>query len=183
MPEGATASDAKRVEAELRGVVARAPQRREVHIPGDPPMTAILAIYVAHSETLRSASTAKHHAQRLGLWAEKYKASQAQEFADHVIRDMSARIENKKTGKMEPAYAPATINRSLACAKKGLSLAWRQRLIPENYGLRIENVTVNNKREVFLTIAQVRRTSPVATLLPFADDPACKPRSVTHTCR
>ncbi|UMR29218.1 site-specific integrase [Massilia sp. MB5] len=115
---------------------------------------------------LRSADTSKHHAKRLGPWAERYKASQAQEFADHVIRDMSKRIPDKKTGKLVPAYAPATINRSLACAKKGLALAWRQRLIPENYGLRIENVAVNNKREVFLTIAQVRRIaehcSPVA---------------------
>jgi integrase len=146
--------------------LARAPKQKQVNIPGDPPMTAILAMYVEHSEGLRSADTSKHHAKRLGLWAEKYKASQAQEFADHVIRDMSKRILNNKTGKMEPAYAPATINRSLACAKKGLALAWRARLVPENYGLRIENVPVNNKREVFLSIAQVQRIashcSPVA---------------------
>ncbi|KQQ40411.1 integrase [Duganella sp. Leaf126] len=157
LPEGATASDAKRVEAELRSAVARAPKKKQVVIPGDPPMAAILALYIEHSEGLRSAETSKHHAKRLGLWAEKYKASQAQEFADHVIRDMSKRIPNRKTGELEPAYAPATINRSLACAKKGLTLAWRHRMTPENYGLRIESVPVNNKREVFLTIAQVQR--------------------------
>lgn len=60
---------------------------------------------------------------------------------------------------MEPIYAPATINRSLACAKKGLTMARRQRLIAENFGLRIENVEVNNNREVFLSIKQVRRIS------------------------
>lgn len=162
LPEGATAGDAKLVEAELRASVARAPKEKKVHIPGDLPMTVVLAIFVEHAQALRSADTAKHHAKRLGPWAERYKASQAQEFADHVIRDMSKLIPNKD-GKMVPAYAPATINRSLACAKKGLHLAWRQRLIPENYGLRIEPVTVNNKREVFLTVEQVKKIASFCT--------------------
>lgn len=142
LPQGATASDAKLVEAELRAAVARAPKR--VQIPGDPSMMRILEIYVEHAQHLKSASTSEHHAKRLWPWAEKYKASQAQEFADHVIKDM------------RNAYAHATVNRSLACAKKGLALAWRQRLISENYGLRIASMPVNNKREVFLTVAEVR---------------------------
>lgn len=157
LPEGATTSDAKRIEAEIRAAIARTPKRQEVMIPGDPPMTAIITMFVEHSASLRSADTAKHHAKRLMPWAEKYKASQVQEFADHVIRDMSKLIKDKKTGKLAPAYAPATVNRSLACVKKGMSIAWRQRLIPENYGLRIEPVSVNNKREVFLTVEQVRK--------------------------
>jgi len=143
LPPGATASDAKLVEAEIRAAVARAP--KTVNIPGDPPMAAILVLYVEHAQTLRSAETSEYHVRRLGPWAEKYKASQAQEFADHVIKDWRGN------------YAPATINRSLACAKKGLELAWRKRLIPENYGLRIELVTVNNKREVFLSVDEVRQ--------------------------
>lgn len=121
LPERATTSDAKLAEAELRGANARAPKSQQVHIPGDPPMAFILALYVEHAASLRSSDTSKHHAKRLGPWAERYKASQAQEFADHVIRDMSKRIPNKKTGKLEPAYAPATVNRSLACAKKGIA--------------------------------------------------------------
>lgn len=141
LPKGTTASEAKLIEAELRRAAANSPKR--VQIPGDPSMIEILALYVEHAKSLRSSDTSKHHAMRLGPWAERYKASQAQEFADHVIRDLRA------------SYAPATINRSLACAKKGLALAWRQRLIPENYGLRIEFVPVNNKREVFLTVEQV----------------------------
>lgn len=108
-------------------------------------MMQILALYVEHAQTLRSADTSAHHAKRLWPWAEKYKASQAQEFSDHVIKDM------------RDAYAHATINRSLACAKKGLELAWRKRLTPENYGLRIRPLTVNNKREVFLSVDQVRQ--------------------------
>ena len=142
LPQGASASDAKRVEAEIRASLARTP--KEVKIPGDPSMMHILTLYSEHAQHLKSADTSGYHARRLWPWAEKYKASQAQEFADHVIRDM------------RDAYAHATINRSLACVKKGLALAWRQRLIPENYGLRIEPMTVNNKREVFLTVDQVR---------------------------
>jgi integrase len=142
LPEGATARDAKLVEAEIRASVARSPQ--QVRIPGDPSMTAVLALYVEHAKSLRSSETSTYHAMRLGRWAEKYKASQAQEFAEHVIRDMRG------------AYADATINRSLACAKKGLTIDWKQRLIPENYGQRIDSVAVNNKREVFLSVDQVR---------------------------
>lgn len=154
LPKGASASDAKRVEAEIRAAVARAP--KTVNIPGDPPMIAILNLFVEHSKTLRSSETSEYHARRLGPWAAKYKASEAQEFAGQVIKDMSQLVEHPKTKEMKPAYAPATINRSLACAKKGLDIAWRQRLIPENYGLRIKLVSVNNKREVFLTVDQVR---------------------------
>ena len=143
LPKGATVSDAKLVEAEIRAAVARTP--RTVNIPGDPPMTAILALYVEHAQGLRSVGTSQYHARRLGPWAKKYKASQAQEFADRVAREWRGK------------YAPATVNRSLACAKKGLELAWRQRLTPENYGLRIQLVAVNNKREVFLSVEEVRQ--------------------------
>lgn len=143
LPQGASASDAKLVEAEIRASLARTP--KQVNIPGDPPMNRILDLYIEHAQTLKSADTSEHHARRLTAWAIKYKASQAQEFADHVIKDMRGK------------YADATINRSLACAKKGLALAWRQRKIPENYGLRIESVKVSNKREVFLSVEQVRK--------------------------
>lgn len=161
LPEGATASDAKLIEAEIRSAIARQPKR--VNIPGDPPMTSVLALFAEHAKSLRSAETSEFHAKRLGPWAEKYKASQAQEFAEHVIKDMSQKVKNPKTGKMKQAYAPATINRSLACAKMGLTLAWRQKLIHENYGLRIQMVKVNNKREVFLTVDEVRQIAQHCT--------------------
>ncbi|MFA9218128.1 MAG: hypothetical protein ACEQSK_13645 [Sphingomonadaceae bacterium] len=157
LPEGATAGDAQRIEAEIRSAVARAPKSKEVAIPGVAPMNAILTLFLEHSASLRSAKTSEHHAKRLMPWALKGKASQAQEFADHVLRDMSKLVEHKKTKKKVPVYAPATINRSRACVKKGLAIAWRQRLIPENYGLRIEQVTVNNKREVFLSVEPVKK--------------------------
>ena len=161
LPEGATAGDAKLVEAELRGAIAKSP--KTVNIPGDPPMTAVRAIYVEHAKTLRSSDTSEHHAKRLGPWAEKYKASQAREFAAHAIKDMSKLIFNEENGIKAPAYAPATINRSLATAKKGLALAWERNLTPENYGLRIKGVTVNNKREVFLSVDQVREITQHCT--------------------
>jgi integrase len=142
LPEGSTAADAKLIEAELRAAVARTP--KVVRIPGDPSMLQVLDLYFEHAETLRSAETSKYHVARLQCVAASYKASQAQEFGDAAV----AALRGK--------YAPATINRSLACAKKGLELAWRKKLTPENYGMRIIGVEVNNKREVFLTVEQVR---------------------------
>lgn len=142
LPKNASASDAKRLEAELRVSLGRAV--KQVSVPGDPPLTKILKLYELHAETLRGGHHARHSVQRMYLWAEKYRASQAQEFAAHVIKDMRGH------------YAVATINRSLATVKKGYSLAWEQRMIPENYGRRIKVLPNPAKREVFLTIEQVR---------------------------
>lgn len=149
LPQGATAHDAKIVEAQLRASVARMPKR--VNIPGDPSMMLILGLYNEHAKTLRSASTSSMHVARTTGSAVLFKASQAQEFADHFIAWASV------------DFAPATINRSLACIKKGLELAWRKKLTSENYGLRIKAVPVNNKREVFLTVDQVRKLAQRCT--------------------
>jgi integrase len=138
---GATASDAKRIEAELRAAMAKAPGSAPKL--GDMPMTTALHLYIQHAASLRSASTSEQHALRLAPWAEKYTAAQAREFAAHAVKDLSTQ------------YAPATVNRSLATLKKGLSIAWERGLTPENFGLRIKFVPVNNKREVFLSIEQV----------------------------
>ncbi len=161
LPEGSTSGDAKRIEAELRGAIIKSP--KQVVIPGDPPMSGVLALYIEHAQGLRSAKTSEYHALRLGPWAEKYKASQADEFAAHVIKDMSEKVKDKKTGLMKAAYAPATINRSLATAKKGLTLAWQKHITSENYGLRIKNVSVHNKREVFLEVSQVQKIAQHCT--------------------
>jgi integrase len=150
MPASASVHDAKLVEAEIRASISLMP--KQVEIPGDPRMTAILQLYAEHAQQLRSAGTSQSHARRLEPLARKFKASQAQEFADLVIKQMRTK------------YAPATINRSLACAKKGLELAWRQRLIPENYGLRIKSVAVNNNREVFLSVDEVRTIAQHCTV-------------------
>lgn len=144
---GTTASESKRLEAELRGALGR----KSINIPGDPPMAAVMGLYVQHAKTLRSSDTATHHAQRIGQWAAKYQASQARECAAHIIKDMTG------------VYAPATINRSLAAMKKGLALAWETNLTPENYGLRVKTLVVDNKREVFLSVDQVREITQHCT--------------------
>lgn len=144
LPTGTTARDAKQLEAEIRSALDKQGQQLAV-LPGDPPMTAALALFVQHANSsLRSAESSVFHAQRIGLWAEKYTVSKSREFAAHVVRDL------------QEHYAPATINRSLATAKKGLAMLWEQGLTPENYGLRIKPLPVNNKREVFLSVEEVQ---------------------------
>jgi integrase len=141
LPQGATKSDAKDLDAALRESLGRRPAPS---IPQDPPMTAVLGLYLEHAKTLRSPDTAIHHANRLGPWAEEFRASQARAFAAKVIADM------------REAYAPATVNRSLAAAKKALSLAWERGLTHENYGLHIKAIPARNMRDMTLTMKQVK---------------------------
>lgn len=140
MPIGASAGATKQLEADLR----RAAGKKQPAIPGDPPMSAILAGYVDYAATLASASTRVHHAKRIGAWAEKYTASQARQCAAHATKDMTGH------------YAPATINASLAALKKGLTLAWKAGHTLENYGGHIDLLPVNNIRTQTLTVAQVK---------------------------
>lgn len=141
LPQGASARDAKQLEADLRAALGnlRAPT-----VPGDPPLAAVMGLYVEHAKGLRSPKTAIQHAERIGPWAAKYRASQSQECAAHVLRDM------------KPHYKPATINRTLGALKKGLALAWERRIIPENHGLRIKRLPEHNARDITLTIEQVK---------------------------
>ncbi len=148
LPPGSTAGDAKQLEADLRAAVGH---QRAPTIPGDPTMIEVLGLYLEHAKTLRSPSTAIHHANRLGPWAEKYRASQARECAAHIERDM------------RKAYAPATINRSLGALKKALGLAWDRGLTAEHYGLRVKRIPENNVRDLTLTVEQVRELASHAS--------------------
>lgn len=141
LPEGATKGDAKLIEAELR----RAAGRKSVAVPGDPPMTMIMALYMQHADTLRSPDTAKHHALRAGQWLEGVKASGVDKAVAKMVKDMHGH------------YAPATINRSIGAIKSALKIAHRSGAIHEDYGTKISRLPENNQRHTYLTIEQVKR--------------------------
>jgi integrase len=141
LPPGTPKSEAKQLEAELRSALARS---RAPVIPGDPRLTEVMVLYIAHTKTLRSPETAKHHANRIGLWAEKYRASQTKECVRHIVKDMTG------------AYAPATINRSLGALQKGLSLAWNEGRTPVDYSTLVKRLPENNRRTVYLSMEQVK---------------------------
>jgi integrase len=149
--EGSTQGDAKRVEAELRVAVARAPKKAPV-IPGDPPMTKAMALYIESCDRLSSPDTAKHHAYRIGPWIEGKKVSEARQVAAKIVSDLSK------------AYKPATINRSLGALKRALKLAWQHGLTHTDYSPEVTRVTENNQRDVVLSIEQIKKIADLCSL-------------------
>lgn len=148
LPEGATAGDAKELDADLRSALAR---DKTPNIPGDPPLTQVMQMYLDHAKTLRSPETAKMHALRVGPWVASRRASEAQKVATAMIRDMM------------PKYKPATINRSLGALKKALTLAWKDGLTPEDWGAKISRLQENNQREVHLNVKQVDKIASLCS--------------------
>lgn len=136
---GATASDAKRVDADLRAELTAIKP-----LAGDPLLVEVMPLYMEHAKTTRWPKQSEHCAMRIQPWLTGFRASQAREVAAKIIRDM------------KPYYKPATINRSLAALKKALSLAWDLGLTQVNRGLEIKSLPANNKREIFLSIEEVR---------------------------
>lgn len=140
LPEGATKSDAKLIEAELR----KAAGRKQVHIPGDPQLTEIMGLYLAHADTLRSPETAKFHALRAGPWCEGKKASDVDQVVAKMVSDMRGH------------YAPATINRTIGTIKAALKIAYKSKVISDDLSARIERLPENNQRHNYMTIEQVK---------------------------
>lgn len=143
---GATESDAKLLEAQLRTAIDKTPVKA-INIPGDPLLVDVMALYMDHADTLRSPKTAKHHAVRFGPWAEKYRASQSRQAAAAFIKDAKGK------------YADATINWSLSTLKKALELAYDADKIPANYADQVKTLKVSNTRDIVLTIDQANQFS------------------------
>lgn len=141
LPEGATKSDAKLIQADLR----KAAGRRDVIIPGDPPLTAIMNLYMDHADRLRSPSTAKYHATRCGPWLEGKKASEAESVAVKMIADMHG------------TYARGTINKSLGTIKTALTIAYQKGITPIDYGDKIKRLPENNQRHIYLSVDEVKK--------------------------
>lgn len=140
LPEGASASDAKQLDADLRRELTAIKP-----LAGDPRLVEIMPLYMTHADTTRWPKQAKLCAMRIEPWLKDFRASQAREVAGAIIRDL------------KPAYKPATINRSLAALKRALSLAWDMGMTQVNHGLEIKSLAPNNRREVFLTTEEVER--------------------------
>lgn len=145
LPVGTSASDAKRIEAELRGAMIKT--AKPVHIPGDPLLTEVMGLYLEHAKSLRSPETAKYHALRFGPWAAKYKASQTRQAAAHFIKDA------------KPKYAASTINWSLSTLKKALELAFDSDMTTVNYSELVKTLPVKNVRDTVLTMQQLGKLS------------------------
>lgn len=152
LPEGATASDAKRIEAELTRALHTQASARVPQIPGDPLLSELLADYTErHADTLRSPDTAKHHAYRIGRWVEGRRASETREVAAAIRDDLLK------------AYKPATVNRSLGALKKSLAMAWEQGRTPVDYSSLVKRVAENNARTVYLSMDQVKTIADLAS--------------------
>lgn len=155
LPVGATASDAKRIEAELtRALHTQKQTTRSVNIPGDPLLTELLADYTErHADTLRSPETAKYHAYRIAPWIEGRRASETREVAGALRDDLLK------------AYKPATVNRSLGALKKALAMGWEQNKTQADYSSLVKRIAENNAKTSFLTMTQVQ------TLASHASEP------------
>src|SRR6218665_164663 len=152
LPEGASASDAKRIEAELIRALHAAKSQRTPNIPGDPLLTELMADYTErHADTLRSPETARFHPYRIGQWLDGRRASETREVAA-LIRD-----------DLLKAYKPATVNRSLGALKKALSMAWEQNKTSADYSGLVKRVAENNARTTFLTMAEVHQLAQHAS--------------------
>lgn len=144
LPEGATARDAQRVEAELINALHQQATARAPIIPGDPPLTELLADYAErHALQLRSPATAQFHAYRIGRWCEGRRASETRAVASHIVQDLTGQ------------YAPATINRSLGALRKALRIAWETGRTPVDYSSLVKALPENNARSTYLSMQQV----------------------------
>lgn len=147
LPKGATARQARDLEAEIRSALAK----RLPAIPGDPRLSDLMAAYLVHADTLRGPKPAKYAALRIGQWVDGKRASEARFVAARIIADMTGH------------YRPATINKSLGTLKKALRMAYMAGLAPQNYGDAIKLLPEHNIRTVTLSMEQVQQIADAAS--------------------
>lgn len=152
LPAGATARDARRLEAELIRALHAQPGARAPTIPGDPLLAELLGDYTErHAATLRSPDTARYHAWRIGRWIEGRRASNTREVVAAIVRDLSA------------DYAPGTINRSLGALKRALRIAWEHGATQADYSTLVRLLPERNQRTVYLSMEQVKAIADQAS--------------------
>ena len=147
LPPGTTTGTAKAFEAELRSSLAK----KLPVIPGDPWLPELMSGYLVHAERLRGPKPARYAALRIGLWVEKYRASQSRQCAEEIKQDLFG------------AYRPATINKSLGTLRKALSMAYELGTIPQDYGAAIKLLPEDNIRTTVLTLEQVQKLADCAS--------------------
>lgn len=152
LPEGSSASDAKRLEAELRRALHTQATARTPNVPGDPLLSDLMADYTErHALTLRSPETAQFHGYRIGRWLEGKRASETRAVAATIRDDLLK------------AYAPATVNRSLGALKKALAMGFEQEKTAVDYSSLVKRVPENNARTTYLTLKQVQKIADQAS--------------------
>ena len=149
-PEGATAGDAKELEAQLR-VALKASPRTPV-VPGNPLLAEVMGHYVKHhAPTLKGWERSQWAAYRLAPWIEGKRASDTRTVCARIIEDMAGH------------YAPATVNKSLNALSRALSLAWERGDTDQDYSHMIRRLPENNHRERVLTLKEVKKIADNAS--------------------
>lgn len=150
LPEGASASDAKELEAELRRAV-RANPRKPV-VPGNPLLTDLVADYAeVYALRLKGWKEAQYHAYRLGPWLEGKRAADTRAVCARVIEDWAGH------------YRPGTVNKSLNALSRALSLAWERGETDQDYSRMVRRLPENNQRTRVLTLDEVQRIADQAS--------------------
>jgi integrase len=115
-------------------------------------LSDLLADYTErHAYTLRSPSTARYHALRIGRWCEGRRVSETRAVVAAIVQDMAEH------------YKPATINRSLGALGKALRIAWQRGTVAADYSSLCQRLPERNARTTWLTLDQVQRLASHAS--------------------
>lgn len=167
LPAGVTKKDAERYQAALK---------REIFLReklGDKPdLTLPKAIELWLSENRRkNQKQALSEAKQWADWAHGKLLRQAPEVAQEALRAWLIRGTDGDAGRSRlqsnsprtSAVKPSTLNRRLALLKAVCKHAYKQGLIDDNLSGRIALLREDNKKEIYLTKAEVSRLAGCAS--------------------